>query len=307
MESCHQRMGLLPDRAKGIKFFRHCIYLLTTAMRKHIRLLLILSIACWLCSCSVSKNVAYFQNAEDIRGMALQKEQPLRLRPKDKINIVVNSSDPMLVNQFNLTASTNSMRSLGSNTTPLTTTGGTVGGTSQILAYTVDEQGDINFPVIGKVAVEGKTRQEVADYLRRRLIERDLIKDPIVTVEYVNLAISVLGEVNRPGRIEMMKDNFTILDAIAFAGDLTIDGQRENIMVFREVDGEDMTYIINLCDRQNVLSSPAFYLQQNDVVYVTPNAKRKREAKTTGNIFNQPSIYISVASLLTTISALLWK
>ena len=258
-------------------------------------------------SCSTPQNVAYFQNAEDIRGMALQKELPLRLRPKDKINIVVNSADPMLVGQFNLTAATNSMRSLGSVTIPLTTSGGAGGGTAQLLAYTVDEQGDINFPVIGKVAVEGKTRQEVADYLRRRLIERDLVKDPIVTVEYVNLAISVLGEVNRPGRIEMMKDNFTILDAIAFAGDLTIDGQRENIMVFREVDGEDQTYVINLCDRQNVLSSPAFYLQQNDVVYVTPNAKRKREAKTTGNIFNQPSVYISVASLLTTISALLWK
>lgn len=269
--------------------------------------LYIACLACWLVSCSTPTNVAYFQNAEDIRGMTLQKEQPLRLRPKDKINIVVNSADPMLVAQFNLTASTYSMRSLGSNTTPLTTTGGTGGGTAQILAYTVDEQGDINFPVIGKVSVEGKTRQEVADYLRRRLIERDLIKDPIVTVEYVNLAISVLGEVNRPGRIEMMKDNFTILDAIAFAGDLTIDGQRENIMVFREVDGEDQTYVINLCDRQNVLSSPAFYLQQNDVVYVTPNAKRKREAKTTGNIFNQPSVYISVVSLLTTISALLWK
>ena len=270
-------------------------------------ILLLMLVSLSIISCSTPINVAYFQNAEDIRGMALQKEQPLRLRPKDKINIVVNSADPMLVSQFNLTTATNSMRSLGSNTTPLTTTGGTGGGTAQILAYMVDEQGDINFPVIGKVAVEGKTRQEVADYLRRRLIERDLVKDPIVTVEYVNLAVSVLGEVNRPGRIEMTKDNFTILDAIAFVGDLTIDGQRENVMVFREVDGEDQTYVINLCDRQNVLSSPAFYLQQNDVVYVTPNPKRKREARTTGNIFNQPSIYISVASLLTTISALLWK
>ena len=276
-------------------------------MRNIFRLFLVWTLICCLGSCSTPTNVAYFQNAEDIRGMALQKEQPLRLRPKDKINIVVNSADPMLVAQFNLTASTYNMRSLGSITAPLTTTGNSGGGTAQLLAYTVDEQGDINFPVIGKVAVEGKTRQEVADYIRRRLIERDLVKDPIVTVEYVNLAISVLGEVNRPGRIEMMKDNFTILDAIAFAGDLTIDGQRENIMVFREVDGEDQTYVINLCDRQNVLSSPAFYLQQNDVVYVTPNAKRKREAKTTGNIFNQPSVYISVASLLTTISALLWK
>ena len=276
-------------------------------MGKHIRLLVILSIAYWLCGCSTPQNVAYFQNAEDIRGMTLQQEQPLRLRSKDKINIVINSADPMLVSQFNLTAATNSMRSLGSDTAPLTTIGGSGGGTAQILAYTVDEQGDINFPVLGKVAVKGKTRHEVADYLRRRLIERDLVKDPIVTVEYVNLAISVLGEVNRPGRIEMTKDNFTILDAIAFAGDLTIDGQRENIKVFREVDGEDQTYVINLCDRQDILTSPAYYLQQNDVVYVTPNPKRQREARSMGNTFNQPSIWISLASLLTTITALLLR
>lgn len=307
MENCHQRMGRVPDPTKGMTVFHDYISLLTTAMRKHIRLLLILSIVCLMCGCSIPKNVAYFQNAEFISGMTLQNEQPLRLRPKDKINIIVNSADPMLVSQFNLTAATHSMRSLGSDIAPQTTMGSSVGGTAQILAYTVDEQGDINFPVIGKVAVEGKTRQEVAAYLRKRLIERDLIKDPIVTVEYVNLAISVLGEVNRPGHINMMKDNFTILDAIAYAGDLTIDGQRENVMVFREVDGEDQTYVINLCDRQNVLTSPAFYLQQNDVVYVTPNPKRKRESKTTGNIFNQPAIWVSVAGLLTTISALLWK
>ena len=100
---------------------------------------------------------------------------------------------------------------------------------------------------------------------------------------------------------------YTILDAIVEAGDLTIGGQRENVMVMREVDGEDQTYIINLCDRQQMLSSPAYYLQQNDVVYVTPNPKRRREARSTGNIFNQPSIWISLASFLTTLGALLIK
>ena len=259
-------------------------------------------------SCSAPNNVAYFQNAEAIRGMTLQHEQPLLLRPKDKINIVVSSADPMLVNQFNLTASTSSMRSLGSTTSPQTTIGGSGGSSNaQILAYTVDEQGDINFPVLGKVAVAGKTRQEVASYLHNRLIARDLVRDPIVTVEYVNLGINVLGEVNRPGRIDIQRDNFTIIDAITEAGDLTINGQRENIMVMREVDGEDQTYIINLCDRQEMLESPAFYLQQNDVVYVTPNAKRQREARTAGNTFNQPSVWISLASLFTTITALLLK
>ena len=277
-------------------------------MKKQVKNLLIVSLICLLGSCAAPQNVAYFQNAEAIRGMTLQKEQPLRLRPKDKINILVSSADPMLVSQFNLTAATGSMRSLGSTTMPKTTAGSSGGNsTAQLLAYTVDEQGDIFFPVLGKVAVGGKTRQEVADYIRTRLIERELVLDPNVTVEYVNLTISVLGEVNHPGRISAQKDYYTILDAIVEAGDLTIGGQRENVMVMREVDGEDQTYIINLCDRQQMLSSPAYYLQQNDVVYVTPNPKRRREARSTGNIFNQPSIWISLASLLTTLGALLIK
>jgi len=179
--------------------------------------------------------------------------------------------------------------------------------TGLMLAYTVDEQGDIDFPVLGKVAVQGMTRKEVAAYLRGRLISRDLVKDPIVTVEYVNLSVSVLGEVNRPGRIDILRDNFTVLDAIADAGDLTINGKRENVMVMREVDGEDQTYIVNLCDRQSLLLSPAFYLQQNDVVYVTPSRKRQRDANSIGNTFSQPGFWISVASLLTTVTALLLR
>lgn len=261
-----------------------------------------------LSSCSSPTNVAYFQNAEAIRGMMLQKEQPLRLRPKDKINILVSSADPMLVSQFNLTAATSSMRSLGSTTSPKTTIGSSGGNnTAQLLAYTVDEQGDINFPVLGKVAVGGKTRQEVAEYIRFRLVDRDLVRDPTVTVEYVNLSVNILGEVNHPGRIEITKDYFTIVDAIAEAGDLTINGQRENVMVMREIDGEDQTFVINLCDRQDLLTSPAYYLQQNDVVYVSPNPKRRREARSSGNTFNQPAIWVSIVSLLTTIAVLLIK
>ena len=270
---------------------------------KYISFILLLLI---LGSCGAPKNVAYFQDAELIRGMALQEEQRLRLRPEDKINIIVNSADPMLIQQFNLVAHTVSNRSLGSTDSPQTSIGST-SGQSQLLAYTVDEQGDIDFPVLGKVAVEGKTRQEVAAYIRSRLIARDLVKDPIVTVEFVNLAVNVLGEVNSPGRINIQKDYFTILDAIAATGDLTINGKRENVMVCREVDGEQQVYFINLCDIQDVLTSPAYYLQQNDLVYVTPNSKRRRESHSTGNTFNQPAIWISLASILATIGALLFK
>ncbi len=275
-------------------------------MKPYIHTTLLLMLACWLGSCTTPKNVAYFQDAEAIRGMTLQNEQPFRLRPKDKINIVVSSTDPMLVNQFNLTSVSQNLHALGTTLAPETSIGGNTGG-SAILAYTVDEQGDIDFPVLGKVSVQGKTRQEVAAHIRSRLIARELVLDPIVTVEYVNLMINVLGEVNRPGRINAQKDYFTILDALAEAGDLTINGQRENVMVFREVAGEDQTYVINLCDRQNMLSSPAYYLQQNDVVYVTPNSKKQREAKTAGNTFNQPAIWVSLVSLISTMAALWLK
>lgn len=272
-------------------------------MKDVIRLLLVVSFFV-LWGCSTPKNVAYFQNAEEIRGMALQPEQQFRLRPEDKINIIVNSSDPMLMQQFNLMCSASAARSLGASATPKLASGGVNGVGGMLLAYTVDEQGDIQFPVLGRVAVGGKTRHEVAEYIRDRLIARDLIKDPVVTVEYVNLSVMVLGEVVRPGRIEILRDHFTILDAIASAGDLTIIGQRENVMVCRNVDGEDMTYFVNLCDRKNVLESPAYYLQQDDVIYITPNAKRQREFKSTGNAFAQPSLWISLASLITTIVAL---
>ena len=264
---------------------------------------LVLTLVC----CSAPKNVAYFQDAALIRGMAMQEESRLRLRPEDKINIVVNSADPLLIQQFNLVAHTNASHSLGSSEAVQTSVGAPGSSQSQILAYTVDEQGDIDFPVLGKVSVLGKTRQEVASYIRSRLIARDLVKDPIVIVEYVNLAVNVLGEVNHPGRISIQKDYFTIIDAIAAVGDLTINGMRENVMVCREVDGEDQTYFINLCDRQSVLTSPAYYLQQNDLVYVSPNSKRRREANSTGNTFNQPAIWISLASILATIGALLFK
>lgn len=268
---------------------------------------LILFFILLLVGCSAPKNVAYFQDAEDIRGMALQWEKKITLRPEDKINIIINTADPMLTQQFNLMTSSSSNRTLGATVTPQMTQGNITSTNGTMLAYTVDEQGDIEFPLLGKVAVKGMTRQEVAAYIRSRLIARDLVKDPIVTVEYVNMSVKVLGEVNRPGRIDILRDNYTILDAIADAGDLTINGRRENVMVMREEDGEDQTYVVNLCSRQDMLSSPAYYLQQNDVVYVTPNSKRLRDANSTGNTFSQPYIWISLASLLITVATLILK
>lgn len=260
-----------------------------------------------IASCSSPTNVAYFQDAQQIQGMALQERQMFRLQPGDKINIVVNSSDPMLSSQFTLTSQAQ-RGTLGASVKPIMNAGSSAAsGSSQLIAYTVDDQGDISFPVLGKVSVLGKSREEVAEFISKRLIERELVKDPVVTVEYVNMGVNVLGEVNKPGHIDITKDYFTLLDAIAYAGDLTVNGERENVMVMRRVDGEDRTYYVNLLSKKDVLESPAFYLQQNDWIYVSPNSKRKRDSNASGNTLSSPTFWISVASLLTTITALLAK
>ncbi len=268
--------------------------------------ILISLVSAGLSSCSTPKDITYFQDASLLNGMAVQAEQQLRLRPEDKINIVVNSSNPMLEQQFTLSA-TNSNLVLGASVLPKTVAGKTTSGYTQLVAYTVDEQGTIDFPVLGKISVGGKTRKEVAQYIQDRLIARELVSDPIVTVEYVNMGINVLGEVNKAGHLDINKDHFTIVDALASAGDLTINGNRRNVLVTRQVDGENQIYQLDLTNMQAVLNSPAYYLQQNDLVYVSPNNKRKRESNATGNTFNNPSIWISIASLLTTITALIVK
>lgn len=255
-------------------------------------------------SCSTPKNISYFQDAAYLNGMAVQAEQHFRLRPGDKINIVVNSSNPMLSQQFSLTSSTPGNYTLGASVMPQSMAGKS-STTGQMIAYTVDEQGTINFPVLGKISVGGKTRTQVAEYIQDRLEARELVDDPIVTVEYVNLGINVLGEVNHPGHIDILKDQFTITDALAAAGDLTINGERKNVLVTRQEDGVNHIYTIDLTNMQSMLQSEVYYLQQNDLVYVAPNNKKKREAKASGNTVNTPGFWISVTSLAATIVTLI--
>ena len=250
--------------------------------------------------CSTPKNVIYFQDAQRLSGMMTGQDGTLRLRPGDKVNIVVNSANPMLEQQFTLVAPT--YHTLGTTATPQVT-GSRPSNGAQAIAYTVDEQGTITFPELGKIRAEGKTRRQLATYIQDRLRARELVMDAIVSVEYVNMGVNVLGEVKNAGRIDMTRDEFTVIDALAYAGDMTIDGDREHVLVARQTDGVTRTYILDLTNMQQTMTSEAYYLQQNDLVYVAPNKKRKREAKSTGNTFNNPSIWISIASLITTIVA----
>ena len=151
------------------------------------------------------------------------------------------------------------------------------------------------------------TRSEVAGFIKGELMGRDLVKDPTVTVEFLNTGVSVMGEVLAPGRYDMNRDNITILEALSLAGDLTIQGKRDNVMVIREEDGQLKTYRVDLTNGQQLMSSPAFYLKQDDIVYVEPNGVRKRQTTVNGNTALSASFWVSVASLLTSVAVLIFK
>lgn len=272
-------------------------------MRKEYNLLcaLLLSVAGMLLldSCSATKEVVYFQDLRPGESeIALPEQQTVTVQPEDKISIIVNSRDPQLANLFNLPYVS---KQLGS--TSLSTSGSNQG----VSGYTVDAEGDIDFPVLGKIHVVGMKREEIAEHIKDELISKNLVKDPIVTVEFMNLCISVMGEVNSPGRFSIDRDRVTILDALSMAGDLTIYGNRQKVLVMRQEGDVQRVYGIDLTSGEHVYSSPAYYLQQNDVVYVEPNSVKARQSTVNGNNVRSTSFWISLASLLTSVAILIFN
>ena len=232
-----------------------------------------------------------------------ERQLNIRVRPEDKLSIIVNTQDPALSSLFNLVTTQNR---LGETTTSTTTIGNASNsGNGQVSYYTIDSKGDINFPVLGKIHIAGLTREEIAQKITDELMKADLVKNPIVTVEFANTGISILGEVKSPGRYEFNKDRLTIIDAIAMAGDLTMNGVRSNILVIRNAeDGKQEAYRINLLNAKELASSPVYYMQQDDVIYVEPNDKAKRETTPNGNTPYTPSFWVSMGSFGVTIATL---
>ena len=160
--------------------------------------------------------------------------------------------------------------------------------------------------MLGKLHIAGMTRFEVGEYIEQELVSQNLVKDPIVTVEFANTGITVLGEVKSPGRLEFNKDHLLFTDTIAMAGDLTTNGKREDILVLREQpDGSQKAYRVNLLDIDALAATPVYYLQQNDVIYVEPNNKVKRQTTPTGDTPFTPTFWMSVGSFGLTIATLI--
>ena len=249
-------------------------------------------------SCSTPANIAYIQDVKEGTVLTPPAASAIRLKPMDQISIIVSCRDPQVAAMFNLPTYT---RRIGEQSNLSANLGSNTNGMS---GYTVGSNGAIDFPIIGEVIIAGLTREQAADLIKERLVDSKQIKDPVVTVEFMNLGFSVLGEVVRPGRYAIDRDRFTVLDALSRAGDLTIDGQRENVTLLRNEGGRDEVYQINLLNAQSLYSSPAFYVQQGDIIYVTPNERRQRESTINGNTIRSTSFWISLSSLATSVAVL---
>ena len=256
---------------------------------------------CLATSCGAPEQVSYLQDLQRDIPMEVQQPQQLKLKPGDRLRITVFSRDRELSALFNL-SSIGSTNLYGANSG-----GGSGVSGGQYLSYTVDPEGYVEIPTLGRVLVEGLTRLEVAERVKDKLIETQLLLDPTVIVDYAGLSFTVLGEVGRKGRIEIPTDQITILEAIALAGDLTIEGQRENVLVLRTEDGVQNAYTIDLTKTGSIYDSPVYYLQQHDLIYVEPNAKRRAQSDINATTFRTFSFWVSIPTLIVSLLSLITR
>lgn len=249
-----------------------------------------------LTGCSASKEVLYMQNLSPEAVITQSAGEPVRVQPGDEIMVYVSSSDPETAARLSL---------MSGNRRPETNAQGvSATSASVMLPYTVDKNGFINMPEIGAVHVDGLTRKEIATTVERSIIQRHLAKDNSVnvTVQFANLTFSTVGELTRVGTYSITKDNMTLLEALAASGDLTIYGRRDAVWVLREQpDGTRKAYKVDLRGT-DFLSSPAYYVQQNDIIYVEPNSIRAGQSTLNENTFKSVGFWTSLASLAITIA-----
>lgn len=246
-----------------------------------------------LAGCSSYRNVPYLQNPQIVNNFGEELSlYDARIMPKDLLVITVNTTDPLVAAPFNLIVQSSISTSVTATTQPA------------LQQYLVDNNGEINFPVLGRLKVGGMTKREAENLIKERLKPYVVNEEPIVTVRMVNYKIAVLGEVNRPGMFTISNEKVNILEALAMAGDMTIYGVRDDVKLIRErEDGKREIIKLNLTNAA-IVTSPYYYLEQNDIIYVKPNKMKAKNADigtTTSLWLTSVSILVSIASLLATI------
>ena len=246
-----------------------------------------------LTACQSYKKVPYFQNVEVVNGVEQQEKlYDAKIMPKDLLTIVVSCTNPELAVPFNLTVASNA--GIAVSTSSYVTT------QPVLQPYLVDNEGNINFPVLGELKLGGLTKREAEQLIIDKL--KPYMKEtPIVTVRMVNYKISVIGEVTRPGTFTISNEKVNLLEALAMAGDMTVYGLRDNVKLIREdANGKQQIVTLDLNKAETILS-PYYWLQQNDIVYVTPNKAKARNS----DVGNSTSLWFSATSILVSIVSLL--
>ena len=248
-----------------------------------------------LSSCKTREKILYFQDIENGAVIPTQAIQPLTFQSGDKLTVVVTSSStPQLAVQFNLP-----MVSIQAGTANVQGSG------QQLAVYTIDENGCIDIPTLGRTKISGLTRSETAAKIQA-LLRDGKLRDAVVTVNAYDQYITILGEVKSPGKQTITKDRLTIIEAIGAAGDLTIHGCRDNILVLRQEGNETKSYYVDLRSK-DVMNSPVYNLRQNDVVYVQPNKVRMGQSTNNDNSLRTISTWISIASFLMSLGVIVLK
>lgn len=264
-------------------------------MQKSLSLLCFLLLALILTGCRAPQDVAYFQDDAVLREFAIRaaQSQPVLLRPGDRLNIVVSSAlTPELA--------------AGLNKVQIAPRGEQITIRPQVLApYILDAESNVILPGLGVVGLKGCSRETAATKIQTLIAERGLLRDANVSIEVLNQYVSVLGEVKTPGRVDLLRDRLTVLEALARCGDLTIDADRKRVTLLREHDGVVQTHTMDLTLATELYASPAYFLEPGDVIYVAPTKFRQRAATGQGNAWSQPGLYISGISVLTSIIALI--
>lgn len=236
-----------------------------------------------ICSCASRKEIVYLQDSKFVPENNYEKYAP-RIQKEDLLTITISASD------LKATVPFNQVNAYQANVT----------ATSDFTfkpTYLVDNNGDIDFPILGKIKLLGLNRLEATELMKNKLSK--YIVHPGVNLTFANFRITVLGEVNKPGTYNLPQEKVTIFEALGLAGDMTIKGMRNNVLVMRETSGDKKFERLNLLT-DSVVNSPYFYLAQNDVVYVEPNNSQVRNSR-----FGQSTnVWISVTSLVITIITL---
>lgn len=253
------------------------------------------AVALLLTSCASTKDIAYFQNKMVNQPEMVDKHAGIVIQPKDMLSIVVSARNPELAAMFNLPVIS---YQAGSEIASMSSYN------QRLMGYVIDNEGYIDFPVLGRLKVAGMTRWELAEMIKDKLVKEGYLTDAVVTVEFMNFKVSVMGEVTSPGTFIIEGDKVTVLQALSLARDLTIFGRRDNVSVIREQNGQRTIYEIDLTD-VDLFKSPAYYLQQNDIVYVQPNDIKARQSTTDEKTLRISSIALSSGSLLVSVVTLL--